>query len=144
MISRDVFPWEWVLGEEPDMDVVRKRQQELRKQIESIERSPNFRDYLLRVRVYDDYVSRLDHLGAMYGTGTNVLAGFYKQFDGDKPQQIEPDSRPDSVLRVPLESVVAPMVQGEWSGNCCPECGTIMIFQEGCLLCRSCGYSKCG
>jgi ribonucleoside-diphosphate reductase alpha chain len=26
----------------------------------------------------------------------------------------------------------------------CPDCGTPLAYEEGCLLCRSCGYSKCG
>jgi ribonucleoside-diphosphate reductase alpha chain len=26
----------------------------------------------------------------------------------------------------------------------CPECGTIMEHQEGCAVCKACGYSKCG
>lgn len=26
----------------------------------------------------------------------------------------------------------------------CPECGGIMQFQEGCAICRACGYSQCG
>lgn len=26
----------------------------------------------------------------------------------------------------------------------CPECGTEMHFQEGCHICQSCGYSRCG
>jgi len=31
-------------------------------------------------------------------------------------------------------------------GNCpeCPECGSLIEYAEGCIVCRSCGYSKCG
>ena len=31
----------------------------------------------------------------------------------------------------------------ESSGDTCPDCGWLMIFQEGCMLCRACGYTKC-
>lgn len=32
------------------------------------------------------------------------------------------------------------------AGNCpeCPECGQMLEFQEGCVVCRGCGYSQCG
>jgi ribonucleoside-diphosphate reductase alpha chain len=26
----------------------------------------------------------------------------------------------------------------------CPECGEILVFQEGCYVCQACGYTKCG
>ena len=25
----------------------------------------------------------------------------------------------------------------------CPECGNLLIYQEGCFICRACGYTKC-
>jgi ribonucleoside-diphosphate reductase alpha chain len=30
-----------------------------------------------------------------------------------------------------------------WAGQC-PECGNMLIYQEGCHICPSCGYTKCG
>jgi len=34
------------------------------------------------------------------------------------------------------------MVSGK--NGTCPHCGGTMIFQEGCILCKDCSYSKCG
>ena len=30
------------------------------------------------------------------------------------------------------------------SGVGCPECGSVLSYAEGCLLCHSCAYTKCG
>ena len=32
----------------------------------------------------------------------------------------------------------------ESSGLGCPDCGSVLMYQEGCLVCRACGYTKCG
>lgn len=29
-------------------------------------------------------------------------------------------------------------------GQVCPKCGDTLVFEEGCLICKKCGYSKCG
>jgi ribonucleoside-diphosphate reductase alpha chain len=47
-------------------------------------------------------------------------------------------------------SEVTPVAPGahapepESSGLGCPDCGALLAYQEGCLVCRSCGYNKCG
>ncbi|MCH7578453.1 MAG: hypothetical protein IH822_11825, partial [Chloroflexi bacterium] len=34
--------------------------------------------------------------------------------------------------------------RAEGTGLGCPDCGALLVYQEGCLVCRSCGYNKCG
>lgn len=34
-------------------------------------------------------------------------------------------------------------VSANWTTQC-PECGNFLVFQEGCHICPSCGYTKCG
>jgi ribonucleoside-diphosphate reductase alpha chain len=38
----------------------------------------------------------------------------------------------------------APAQPLESSGMACPDCGSLLAYQEGCLVCRSCGFSRCG
>ena len=55
-------------------------------------------------------------------------------------------SIPDAVGRVLEERYVKEKVVKIEKGfvNLCPECGKEVTFQEGCLSCHFCGYSKCG
>jgi ribonucleoside-diphosphate reductase alpha chain len=34
--------------------------------------------------------------------------------------------------------------QKSLKGNACPECGQNITFEEGCMTCHSCGFTKCG
>ena len=61
----------------------------------------------------------------------------------DKPVQAEPAVHiPRNEMQVPFfetdldpqDSISAP----------CPECGSQMEHEGGCVICRACGYSKCG
>ncbi|HSP55975.1 MAG TPA: ribonucleotide reductase N-terminal alpha domain-containing protein [Dehalococcoidia bacterium] len=45
-----------------------------------------------------------------------------------------PSTTPDGTSIAPAES----------SGLGCPDCGALLAYQEGCLVCRSCGYNRCG
>ncbi len=45
----------------------------------------------------------------------------------------------------PTESNPAAPSRADMStGLGCPDCGSILVFAEGCLVCRACGYNKCG
>jgi ribonucleoside-diphosphate reductase alpha chain len=35
-------------------------------------------------------------------------------------------------------------IEATSTGLGCPDCGSILVFAEGCLVCRACGYNKCG
>jgi ribonucleoside-diphosphate reductase alpha chain len=51
----------------------------------------------------------------------------------DQPQDVGPAGLAE------LEAQVT-----EDSGLGCPDCGALLTYAEGCLMCRSCGYNKCG
>jgi len=63
-----------------------------------------------------------------------VLEGAMESTDEEKAESEEkPDLKPSVV---PVSGV---NVAGQ-----CPDCGTILVYQEGCFLCPGCGYTKCG
>jgi len=68
------------------------------------------------------------------------------------PRPAKP-ARPRKASRAPAsdppapasaEAEPEPLPEGATStGMGCPQCGSILIFAEGCLLCRACGFSRC-
>ncbi|MCR4663152.1 MAG: vitamin B12-dependent ribonucleotide reductase [Endomicrobiaceae bacterium] len=54
-----------------------------------------------------------------------------------------------STKSIPGKTVETKKYQSKASGNSegtcpqCPECGEMLEFAEGCVVCKSCGYSKC-
>jgi len=60
-------------------------------------------------------------------------------------------SIPDAIARVLEKRYMtgdnAPMFRKtEYSllGEKCPECGQVVSFEEGCMICHFCGFNKCG
>ena len=47
-------------------------------------------------------------------------------------------------LPMPYEIKPTPEVKDEEGGSYCPDCGGSLEHESGCVICRNCGYSKCG
>jgi ribonucleoside-diphosphate reductase alpha chain len=48
---------------------------------------------------------------------------------------------------VPSLGVATPVTQvANPNGHCpeCPDCGAMLAFEEGCIKCPNCGFSRCG
>jgi ribonucleoside-diphosphate reductase alpha chain len=52
---------------------------------------------------------------------------------------------PPGVLEPAVAKRPAAIAGDDLAGMCpeCPECGSLLAMSEGCVVCRSCGYSKC-
>lgn len=47
------------------------------------------------------------------------------------------------VARPEVPELADRLSRSERSGSLCPDCGALTVYQEGCILCPSCGWSKC-
>jgi len=63
-----------------------------------------------------------------------VLGNRLSDTDTDKPAV---DRIPKKLINAPHP---VPMVN---MGGQCPDCGGMLVYQEGCQICHSCGYTKC-
>lgn len=52
----------------------------------------------------------------------------------------------DTETKVKVEEAVSPKPKAKLGNvvGVCPDCGGSLQHQEGCMVCRACGYSKCG
>lgn len=68
----------------------------------------------------------------------NALMDMYKEMQEELSQKVGKDEKGK---KIPKPKAVP--VRGETDKMYCPECGESLVFEEGCNICKSCGWSKC-
>lgn len=58
-------------------------------------------------------------------------------------KQISGGKSADTVVKSHGQEVTREQTTVEHFAGQCPDCGGLLIYQEGCYLCRGCGYTKC-
>lgn len=106
-----------------------------------------------------DVIAQITSIALQYGVPLEALASKLKgsRFEPHgmttNPKIPIATSIPDYIFRYMEQKflnqeAIVPIVPAkqnmERTGYGCPECGGTLYHAEGCLLCRSCGYSKCG
>lgn len=98
-------------------------------------------------------IGRLISLALRSGISLKEIVRQIKGIGGDMPvfqygKKGQVQSIPDGIAWV-LENRYLKVNEPVFAGNSlgaqrCPECDEKLIFQEGCLLCPACAYTKCG
>lgn len=95
-------------------------------------------------------IGRLVSLALRSGIPVKAIVGQIKGIGGEHPIFRDKGlllSIPDAIAHVLEKRYLAnedSISEIEIDGQSCPECGEKLHFQEGCALCKACGYSKCG
>ncbi len=65
--------------------------------------------------------------------------------NSQKSSAVSDSATTQTKLKKEEAKVYKSKASGNSEGTCpqCPECGEMLEFAEGCVVCRSCGYSKC-
>jgi ribonucleoside-diphosphate reductase alpha chain len=61
----------------------------------------------------------------------------------DQPLPKKPKPRAVTPIAPALQEGKAALPEEEESGMACPQCGEELIFEGGCNICKSCGWSRC-
>ena len=68
----------------------------------------------------------------------------HKQYGFGKDKILSCADAVAKAIKLFLEPGERGMVKATKQCGACPECGSSMEYEEGCVKCRSCGYSECG
>ncbi len=68
----------------------------------------------------------------------NALMDMYKEMQEELSQK---EGKEEKGKKIPKPKAVP--VREETDKMYCPECGEPLVFEEGCNICKSCGWSKC-
>ena len=84
--------------------------------------------------------------GTLVRSGPDAVALALERYISGEPDTLEV-AEPESVQLqfIPQPAHLAGNLNGfNHSGRKCPDCNGTLFFQEGCLICASCGFSTCG
>lgn len=100
---------------------------------------------------FSDALGRMISLAEKHGATPAEIVHQLRGIQDGHPAGIGPNavlSVPDGVARAMAEHYLVEEGPGEQERlpiiGACPECGSGLSRQEGCVVCHSCGYSKCG
>ena len=71
----------------------------------------------------------------------NALMDMYNEMQEELAQKEGGDRLPKKIKKAPKPKAVSSASQID--KMYCPECGEPLVFEEGCNICKSCGWSKC-
>ena len=100
-------------------------------------------------------IGRLVSLALRSGVGVEEIVDQLKGIGGENPVFQEGGlvlSIPDAIARVLEKRYLADdsghrkqqKYEHNLRGEACPECGQTISFEEGCMTCHFCGFTKCG
>jgi ribonucleoside-diphosphate reductase alpha chain len=99
-------------------------------------------------------IGRLVSLALRAGVKVSAIVDQLKGIGGEHPVFQQGGlvlSIPDAIARVLEKRYLAETTGGGRAnrknallGETCPECGQTISFEEGCMICHFCGYTKCG